>query len=164
RHSQKNSTTSVAVARDWPKAIQPCPRSVNSSRRSTISLSPSTVMKVPFALWSVRMNLSRRRSILPCAREAMRSLTTRSAEAARRDIHRVAEHVAVALDHRTMIEADAHADLRVAHRRHLRDCALDLDRRIGGLVRGGEGGHHLVADRLDDPALGVDGLLAHQIH
>src|SRR5207237_6075405 len=26
RHSQKNSRTSVAVARDWPKATQPCPR------------------------------------------------------------------------------------------------------------------------------------------
>src|SRR6185295_11724713 len=79
-YSQKNSITSVEVARVWPKAIHPCPRRVNSSRRRTISLSPSMVMKVPFALWSVRMNLSRRRSILPCAREAIRSRITRSAD------------------------------------------------------------------------------------
>ena len=74
---------SVAVVFDWPKAIQPLPRSVNSSRRRTISRSPSTITKVPLALWSVRMNLSRRRSILPCERDAMRSLITSSAVASR---------------------------------------------------------------------------------
>ena len=42
-HSQKNSTVSVALARGWPKAIQPCPLRANSARLRTTSVSPSTV-------------------------------------------------------------------------------------------------------------------------
>ena len=62
---------SLEPVRDCPNAIQPWPRRVNSSRRRTISLSPSMVTKVPFALWSVRMNLSRRRSISSTRARAM---------------------------------------------------------------------------------------------
>jgi len=41
--SQKYSTISVVLARGWPNAIQPWPRSVKSSRCRRISLSPSAV-------------------------------------------------------------------------------------------------------------------------
>src|SRR5918995_135306 len=109
------------------------------------------------------MNLSSRRSILPCAREAMRSLITRSADWSRpiasdgrsaestrsapwifrrsvvlrglntdcreasREVDRVTEHIALALDHRPVVEADANSERGVADRRQLGDRELHLD-------------------------------------
>ena len=52
----------------------------------------------------------------------------------RREVDRVAEHVAFALDYRTVVEADADADLRAADRRQLGDRALHLDRGVGRVV------------------------------
>src|SRR2546422_10996842 len=81
--SQKYSTMSEVPARGCPNAIQPCLRSGNSSRCSTTSISSTTVTNVPFVLWSRSKNLSWRRSIVQCCREAFVSATTRSQPASR---------------------------------------------------------------------------------
>src|SRR6185503_3565923 len=69
-YSQKYSTTSAASTRACPKAIQPCLPSMYSSRLRRISASPSAVTQVPLVLWSLRIHLSERRSMVQWDREA----------------------------------------------------------------------------------------------
>ena len=49
-----------------------------SSRRIMISGSPSMLIQLPFELWSMNTNLSRRRSMRACMRDALRSAMTTS--------------------------------------------------------------------------------------
>ena len=87
----------------------------------------------------------------------------RHAGKARGEIYRVAKHVAIALDDRAVVEADADADLRAADRRQLGDGALHFDCCVGGRVGSEKSAHHLLTDGLDHPPLGVERLLAHQV-
>jgi hypothetical protein len=83
---------------------------------------------------------------------------------ARGEVHGVAEHIAVALDHRAVVHADAHPEADLVDRGHVVDAQLDIHGGLACAGNGGEDRHHFVPDRLHHPAAVLLGECGEELH